>query len=426
MATQRQVSERAVVFLIGAVQFVNILDFVMVMPLGPDFAKGLGIAASHIGTIGGAYTAAASVAGLVGGYFLDRYDRRKALAVSMLGLVLSTAAGGLATGLYTLLLARVAAGIFGGPATSLSLSIIADLVPVERRGRALGAVMGAFSIASIAGVPMALWLAEWGSWRTPFLVVAALGLLVAAGALFFLPPVRGHLESGRPVHTVGVLELLSRADVQLSYLMTAVVMMASFVMVPNISAFVQQNLGYPRESLGFAYFVGGLVSFVTLRVAGPLVDRHGAFVVGTVGSAMAVVSTYIGFVSYPKWLPVPVLFMAFMLSMGMRNVAYNTLTSRVPENPVRARFMSLQSAIQHMAAAIGAFVSVQLLTDLPDGTLGGMTKVAGLSIFMTLLVPPMMRVVEHRVRAREQARALAVAPAKGGAVPLSPEASPHS
>lgn len=426
MSQQRQVSERAVVFLIGAVQFVNILDFVMVMPLGPDFAKGLGIASSHIGTIGGAYTAAASVAGLVGGYFLDRYDRRKALAVSMLGLVLATAAGGFATGLTPLLLARVAAGIFGGPATSLSLSIIADLVPVERRGRALGAVMGSFSVASIVGVPMSLALAEWGSWRTPFFAVAAMGLLVAAGAIFYLPPVRGHLDAARPAQRVGVLELLSRGDVQLSYLMTAVVMMGSFVMVPNISAFVQQNLGYPRESLGFAYFVGGLVSFVTLRIAGPLVDRHGAFAVGSVGSVLAVVSTYVGFVSYPKLLPVPVLFMAFMLSMGMRNVAFNTLTSRVPDNPVRARFMSLQSAIQHMAAAVGSFVSVQMLTDLPDGTLGGMAAVAGLSMALAILVPPMLWVVERQVRSRERARALAVAPSMGGAVPLSPEASPHS
>jgi predicted MFS family arabinose efflux permease len=426
MPSERQVSERAVVFLIGAVQFVNILDFVMVMPMGPDFAQGLGIAPSHIGTIGGSYTAAASVAGLVGGYFLDRFDRRKALAVSMLGLVLATAAGGLATGLTTLLLARVAAGLFGGPATSLSLSIIADLVPVERRGRALGAVMAAFSVASILGVPLALRVSKWGGWQLPFFLVAAMGLLVVAGAIFFLPPVRGHLESGRqPVHAVGVMELLGRRDVQLSYLLTAVVMMASFIIIPNISAYVQKNLGYPRESLELAYFVGGLVSFVTLRVAGPLVDRHGALVVGTVGSVLAVASTYVGFVDYPRWLPVPVLFMAFMLAMGMRNVAYNTLTSRVPENAVRARFMSLQSAIQHMASALGAFLSVQLLTDLPDGTLGGMARVAGVSIFLTVLVPPMLKVVEARVRSREQARALAVPPSQGLAVPLSPGAHPH-
>jgi predicted MFS family arabinose efflux permease len=365
------------------------------------------------------------VAGLAGGYFLDRFDRRKALAVSMLGLVLATAAGGFATGLTTLLLARVAAGIFGGPATSLSLSIIADLVPAQRRGRALGAVMGSFSVASILGVPLALAMAEWGGWRVPFFVVAGLGLLVAAGAIFYLPPVRGHLTAQRPAHPVGVLEMLSRVDVQVSYLMTALVMMASFVIVPNIAAYVQQNLGYPRESLKLAYFVGGLVSFATLRVAGPQVDKHGAFIVGTVGSVLAVMSIYVGFVNYPQWLPVPVLFMAFMLSMGIRNVAYNTLTSRVPENPVRARFMSLQSAIQHLASALGAFLSVQLLTDRPDGTLGGMDTVAGVSIALSLLVPPMLRVVERRVRSREQARALAVPPAQGMAVPLSPEATPH-
>ena len=58
-----KVSERAIVFLVGAVQFVNILDFMMVMPLGPDFSRALGIPTSHLGYIGGAYTAAASVAG---------------------------------------------------------------------------------------------------------------------------------------------------------------------------------------------------------------------------------------------------------------------------------------------------------------------------------------------------------------------------
>ncbi|QDE92477.1 MFS transporter [Myxococcus xanthus] len=425
MPNQRQVSERAVVALIGAVQFVNILDFVMVMPLGPDFAKELGIASSHIGIIGGAYTAAASVAGLAGGYFLDRFDRRKALAVSMLGLVVATAAGGFATGMSTLLLARVVAGIFGGPATSLSLSIIADLVPVERRGRALGAVMGAFSVASVAGVPMALKLAEFGGWRVPFFAVAAMGLLVVLGAIFYLPPVRGHLDAG-PRQQAGVLELLGNRDIQLSYVMTALVMMAGFVLIPNLSAYLQQNVGYPRDLLWLPYFVGGIASFATLRVAGPMVDRYGSFKVGTVGSALVLLSTYVGFVHLPGWMPIPVIFTLFMVAMGTRNVAYNTLTSRVPDTPVRARFMSLQSAVQHMAAAVGAFLSARLLTDLPDGTLGGIPRMAGVSMVLTLLLPALLWVVERRVHSREQARALAMAPSQGMAVPLSPGADSHA
>src|SRR5216684_8355522 len=112
--------ERAVVLLVAAVQFVNILDFVMVMPMGPDFAAALGIPASKLGLIGGSYTAAAAVSGLAGSFFLDRFDRRPALGVAMLGLVVGTAMGALATGLHSLMAARVLAGAFGGPATSLS------------------------------------------------------------------------------------------------------------------------------------------------------------------------------------------------------------------------------------------------------------------------------------------------------------------
>jgi predicted MFS family arabinose efflux permease len=400
--SSRPVSERAVIFLIGAVQFVNILDFVMVMPLGPDFARGLGIDISHIGYLAASYTGAASVAGVVGGAFLDRFDRRKALAVSMLGLVLATAAGGLATGFTTLMMARVLAGLFGGPATSLSMSIVAELIPVERRGRAMGAVMGAFSVASVVGVPLALEVAELGSWRTPFLTVAGLGLLVVLGAIFFLPPVRGHLEEGkRRDHPVAASELLRNRDVQLSYLMSALVMMSGFMLIPNISGYVQQNLGYPREFISRIYFFGGIVSFITLRLAGPRVDKFGAFRVGVVGAAMGACITYIGFVNFPAWLPVPVLFMGFMMANVLRNVAYNTLTSRVPSNAVRARFMSLQSAVGHMASAFAAYLSSVLLVTEPDGKLGGIEEIAVLSILMTLMIPFMMRTVERRIRNRD-------------------------
>ena len=74
----------------GAIQFVNILDSAMVMP-PTDFASALDIPTSHIGVVGGSYTLAAALAGLVGLPFLDRFDRRLALGVSMLGLVVGTA-----------------------------------------------------------------------------------------------------------------------------------------------------------------------------------------------------------------------------------------------------------------------------------------------------------------------------------------------
>ena len=142
------ISERRLLVALALVQFVNVLDFMMVMPLGPDFVQALGIPSSRLGLVAGSYTASAAVSGLVGMLFLDRFDRKKALVVALTGLAFGTLAGGLATGLGSLMVARVLAGAFGGPATALGLAIIADVIPPARRGQALGAVMGAFSVAS--------------------------------------------------------------------------------------------------------------------------------------------------------------------------------------------------------------------------------------------------------------------------------------
>src|SRR5947199_8796913 len=216
----RHPSERTVIFLVGAVQFVNILDFMMVLPLGPFFAGPLGIPASRIGVVGGSYTAAAALSGIACSFFLDRFDRRKALGLAVAGLVAATALGGFSTGFAWMISARVLAGLFGGPATSLSLSVVADVIPAERRGKALGAVMGAFSVAAVLGVPVGLELARWGGWRLPFFSVAGLGLVLLPIAIALLPPLRGHLAIGDSARRTGFLGLLSRRTVQLPIVAT--------------------------------------------------------------------------------------------------------------------------------------------------------------------------------------------------------------
>jgi predicted MFS family arabinose efflux permease len=387
-------NERLIVFLVGAVQFVNILDFVMVMPLGPDFAKALDIPASHLGYIGGAYTLAAAFSGLAGSFFLDRFDRRKALAVAMLGLGIGTACGGLAWDLPSLLAARVIAGLFGGPATSLSFSIIADVIPSERRGKAMGAVMGAFSVASIVGIPAGLRLARIGTWRLPFFGTAVLGLMVTAMSIWLLPPLTGHLRdpSARET-TIGAL--LRKPRVQLSYAMTAIVMAAGFIVIPNISPYVQGNLAFPREQLELLYLWGGAVSFLATRLGGMLVDRFGSFRVGVVGALLVLAINYLWFIDYRPSYPMVAMMAGFMFAMGIRNVAYNTLTSKVPSPAERARFQSLQSAVQHGFAALASIVGAKLLDANPDGSIVGMQLVASISMGMSLLFPVLAYYVER-------------------------------
>ena len=399
-------SERTIVLLVAAVQFVNILDFVMVMPLGPDFAAALGIPAARLGFVAGSYTAAAAVAGLAGSFFLDRFDRRPALGIAMLGLVAGTAMGGLATGLPSLMAARVLAGMFGGPATSLSFSIIADVVPSERRGRAMGMVMAAFSIASVLGVPAGLELARHLGWRAPFFSVAALGAVVALAAVFALPPMRDHLKTGTAgagvvARKTSLAHLVAQPNVLVSWAMTFLVMMAGFILIPNMSAYVQQNLGFPRAQLGLLYLAGGVVSFFSTQFAGRAVDKLGSFRVGTFGTTLLIAAIYGSYVRMPPLWPVIWIFVLFMFSLSFRNVSYNTLTTRVPATGERARFMSIQSAVQHFASASGAFLSARLLTELPDHKLVGMARIAWISIALTLTLPAMLWLVERAVKRRE-------------------------
>lgn len=94
------------------------------------------------------------------------------------------------------------------------------------------------------------------------------------------------------------------------------------------------------------------------------------------------------------------IFVCFMLSMSLRMVAYNTLVSRVPHPAERARFMSIQSSIQHLASALGAFAGARMLTELPSKALLGMSRVAWMSIGLMALVPLLLWIVERRVVSR--------------------------
>src|SRR5579884_348300 len=144
--------ERRVLVLMALAQFINIWDFMIVMPMGPDFARALHIDTGHIGWIAGSYTLSAAVVGLVTARLLDRFDRRAVLMTALLGLTLSTLAMIAAHSLAQLIAIRMVTGMFGGPVMASSLAIIADVFPEQRRGEAIGKVFASFSVASVVGV----------------------------------------------------------------------------------------------------------------------------------------------------------------------------------------------------------------------------------------------------------------------------------
>jgi MFS family permease len=96
-----------------------------------------------------------------------------------------------------------------------------------------------------------------------------------------------------------------------------------------------------------------------------------------------------------------VVFVGFMLSGSIRMVPMTALSTRVPAASQRARYMSVQSAVQHLSSAAGAAISAAILTELPGGKLSGMAEVAWFSISLAAVLPLLVWAVESRVRAAE-------------------------
>jgi predicted MFS family arabinose efflux permease len=391
--------ERRIVWIAAIIQLINIIDFMMVMPLGPDISKDLPVSNSDIGIICGCYTLAVGISGIACAKFLDRFDRKHVALVTVFGLSLATLGTTFCWNLTTLIGARVLAGIFGGPAAAIAFSIICDVVPPERRGKAMAIVMGTFSVAAVAAIPFGLELAEKGTWRTPFYAISILGFILFWFILRLTPSLKEHLK-GEP-RTLALTRLFSNGKFLLAFIMMATAMISSYTIIPNISAYFQLNLGYPRSSLGFLYLVGGMFSLILIQIGGRASDKIGPIPTNILGTILLVVFLYDGFMHQPA-SSLPVVFSMFMGMVCFRNVSATTEASKIPQPHERAAFMSLFSSMQHLGNGIGAFLAAAILSTGPEGDLVNMKWVGFLSIVMALFQPLILIMIRKSTTAQKE------------------------
>ncbi|MBX9725702.1 MAG: MFS transporter [Rickettsiales bacterium] len=408
------ISSSRIILIAGLIQFVNVTDFMMVMPLGPDFAKALGIPLNNIGIIGGAYTLSAAIMGLISALFLDQYARKKALIFCLLGLTLATLVGAVVWDTTSMVVARIVAGAFGGPLTSLSVSLVADWIAPAERGRAMGKVMGGFALASVLGVPFGLELAHFVSWHAPFIATGLFGLAVTA-LVWRILPYYAPLEAPKPLaQRANELRSMMRSPLALNaYAVMGLITFGGFLIIPNISGHLQKNLHYPREYIALLYLLGGTLSFFGMRFAGKLIDKTSATQTAWLFTGALVMAISTGFIFFPSALPIPVIFALFMVASSGRMVCAQTMSSKIPSPEHRVAFMSIQSAVMHFASATGAYCSSLILVE-HDGMLLNVPTIGCMSFACALLVPCLFWYAERRLRhTRVFASALEI-PTHGG------------
>lgn len=187
--------ELVLLILLAGIQFSHIVDFMIIMPLGPALMKSLDANASQFGFLVGAYNFAAGVSAFVASLYADRFDRKKLIIFLYIGFTLGTFSCSITDHYYSLLIMRALTGVFGGVLTSIVFAVISDLFEDKRRGAAMGILMTGFSAASVLGVPIGVWLGAKFNWQFPFMCIAGISVLGIIAVSFVLPSLKGHLES---------------------------------------------------------------------------------------------------------------------------------------------------------------------------------------------------------------------------------------
>lgn len=363
--------ERRLVAVLAGVQFTHIMDFMIVMPLGPQLMRVMHISPGQFALLVSIYTISAAIASLIAAFFTDRFDRRKTLLFLYAGFVLSTLFCGLAPGFTALLVARAVAGVFGGVAGSTVHSIIGDAVPEQRRGQASGVVMSAFALSSIIGVPIGLVLAAHYSWRAPFVFLALLSVPVLIATWKMIPPMREHLVAGETHRPIAQMKaVLGNANHLRAFLFMFALMFAGFSVIPFISPYMVANVGLKETDLPYLYFFGGLATAFSSRYIGKLADRHGKrqvfAAVGLLSIAPLLITTNLPPV--PVWLAVCTS-VVFMVLVSGRFVPAMALVISSVQPRLRGGFMSLNGCIQQFGMGLATLLAGTVIGHAADGSL---------------------------------------------------------
>lgn len=363
--------ERKILLILAFVQFNHIVDFMIIMPLGPQLMRTFDISPREFSLLVSSYTFFAGLSGFLATFYTDKFDRKKSLLFLFLGFTIATALCGLANTYETMLVTRALTGFFGGVMNSVVLSIVSDLIEYQRRGTAMGYLATAFSVASIVGVPFSLYLAHHFNYHSPFIFLAFICFLVLFAAYKYVPSVNHHLKNkNNAQHFWDPVVLIFKSKTQVTALVFMFyVMFSHFCIIPFISPTFVANAGISESDLTWIYLVGGFCSIFTAPFVGRLADRFGKSKI-FIGSVLFSIVPIL-FVTHLEKTPLYAVLVVsglFFISAGSRMIPAQALISSavVPEN--RGAFMSLLSCIQSLSMALGAYVAGRII--VKDETTG--------------------------------------------------------
>ena len=362
--------ESATLIALAAVQFTHVLDFMIMLPLGPQLMRAFNLTPAQFTHLVAAYGLAAALSGFAGGFFLDRIDRKRALVFVYAGFGLATLACALAPTHSALLAARLIAGAFGGISGSLVTAMIGDIIPPTRRGRAMSYVMSAFPLASVLGVPLGLTLAGWFDWHAPFYLLAGCSAFILALALFALPNIRTAIKNHQPIRQMR--DIVTSGIHLRAFAVTCFLVMAGGCIIPFLAPSFVINYGLAESDLPKLYAIGGIAAFISATIVGRLSDRldrlHLLAGITFFAAVVVLILTNLETATFPV---AAALMASFMVTISSRFAPAMAMVADAVSPRYRGGFMSVNSALQQASGGLANLLAGVFITTGAGGRLVG-------------------------------------------------------
>ncbi|GAB7551731.1 MFS transporter [Novosphingobium sp. 11B] len=362
------------------------IDKAIVGVLAEPIKADLGIDDIRMGLLMGlAYSLLSGVCGLWLGSLVDRHVRKRVLGGAIIVWSLSTALGGLAPNFETFFVFRALVGLGEAAVAPAAMSLIADMFPPDRRGRALsayliGATIGTALSSVIPGAILAaklhIALPGYGlvvPWRSAFLLCGIVGPAVGLAFLTIREPARRGLpaEAKAPARVGEKLAYLGRqrklvvplfAGFCLYYL--AFVGVTSWT-APLLMRTYGLTLPQIANLLGLGMLVAGVSGYL---LGGFAADTRKAGRIGLM-AVLPLVALPTAFAGYAPSLGLAIAALATIsLTTPMLNVAMNATVQEIVPNDMRGFSYAFLSVVAALPAGAGgpfaiAFVSEKVLGD---------------------------------------------------------------
>lgn len=352
-----------VIINLAMMQFNFIIDYLIVLPLGPDIIKAFAITPAKFGLLISIFTISAAIGEMFLSFVVDRFDRKKIFIGSLIILIAGNLLCFFSESYTFFIVGRVISGAFGGILSSMIIIYLGDIFPAEKLGRATSSVMVANGVAMIIGVPTIFLVIHSFGWKYSFFIIIGLNIIVSLLSLSILPEIKKVTEIKSKQQSDSLVKFLKNPRFYWPLLFMGLLMFTgNSTIIPYISTMLSNNYQYAKNDIAFVFSLAGAASLVFNLLLGTLMDKFGKQNMFLIINFLSILPLLL-LITFPfdNKVALSAVVVFFFGLTSSKNVSGITMVNSLLPSEQRGRLITIITSIQLFAGSIATYLSGLLL-----------------------------------------------------------------